>query len=90
MTVAAFKKRDPTEPIISKGTVVFLASDTEEKFPMTIGESKNGQVLCRWHDEVGNLQGDWFYPEELYLPKEDEIAIEFSAEFDAGDAKDGA
>lgn len=80
MTVSTFKKREPTEPLIPRGIVVLLNSDADGKFPMTTGESKNGEVLCRWHDDVGNLQGDWFAPSELSLPApEDEI--EFEAEF---------
>lgn len=80
MTVSAFKKREPTEPLIPRGIVVLLNSDADGNFPMTTAETKNGEVLCRWHDEVGNLQGDWFSPAELsLLAPEDEI--EFQAEF---------
>lgn len=80
MTVSAFKKREPTEPLIPRGIVVLLNSDAEGKFPMTTGETKNGEVLCRWHDEVGNLQGDWFHPAELSTPEEDEV-VSFNADF---------
>ena len=81
MTVSAFKKKDPpSEPPVPKGTVVFLNSDADDKVPMTTSEFKNGQVLCRWHDDVGNLQGDWFYPEELHLEGTEE-EIEFEADF---------
>jgi hypothetical protein len=68
MSVSAFKKKDvPPESPIPKGTVVYLNSDIEDNVPMTTSEFKNGQVLCRWHDDPGCLQGDWFYPEELHL-----------------------
>lgn len=74
MTVSAFKKNTPPEPPVPRGTVVFLNSDTEGAIPMTAGEFKNGEILCRWHDQVGNLQGDWFAPQELNLGEEaDEI-----------------
>ena len=86
MTITTFKKKEPSEPVIEKGLVVFLNSDSDEEFPMTTtGEAKNGQVLCRWHDTVGCLQGDWFYPEELYLQNADEV-VDFQADFEA-DAK---
>ena len=78
MTVSTFKKKDPpNEPPVPIGTVVFLNSDTDGEVPMTAGEFKNGQILCRWHDDVGNLQGDWFSPGELNLGEEivDEIVF---------------
>ena len=87
MTVAAFKKKDTQkEPAVARGLIVFLNSDEEGHIPMTTGDFKNGQVLCRWHDDVGNLQGDWFYPEELHLAdteEVDELEIGFKADFDA-------
>ena len=84
MSVSAFKKREPTELLIPIGQVVLLNSDTEGDFPMTTGETKGGQVLCRWHDTSGILQGDWFHPAELCLPIDDET--EFQADFET-DAK---
>ena len=89
MTVTTFKKKEPND-FIAKGLVVCLNSDVNEEFPMTTtGEVKNGQVLCRWYDTVGCLQGDWFYPAELYLQDtaEDELEIDFNAEFDTDEAK---
>lgn len=80
MTVSTFKKREPTELLVPKGQVVLLNSDADGKFPMTTSETKNGQVLCRWHDDVGNLQGDWFFIEELCVPADDEV-VGFEAEF---------
>jgi len=82
MTIAAFKKKDPpNEPPIPYGTVVFLNSDFDGDKPMTTSEFKNGQVLCRWFDDVGQCQGDWFYPGELHLG-DTELEIEFKPEFE--------
>ena len=78
MTIAAFKKKEPTD-IIPKGTVVLLNSDEEGRF-MTVNESKNGQVYCRWHDDAGALWGEWFFPEEVQIQEEDS-PIEFNADF---------
>ena len=82
MTLAAFKKKDPPDtPPVPKGTVVFLNSDSDDQVPMTTSEFKNGQVLCRWHDDVGNLQGDQgFIREELHLEGTEE-EVEFEADF---------
>lgn len=84
MTTVAFKKKETQkEPTVPRGIVVFLNSDEDGKIPMTTGDFKNGQLLCRWHDEVGNLQGDWFYPEELHLAdaeESDEVDIVFTPE----------
>lgn len=85
MTISAFKKKDP-EDTIEQGLIVCLNSDYEGEFPMTTtGEVKAGQVYCRWYDTSGCLQGDWFYPKELYLQGAEagEVA-DFQPDFDLG------
>jgi uncharacterized protein YodC (DUF2158 family) len=68
MSVAEFKKKEaPSEPIVPVGTVVVLNSDYNDAVPMTIMESKAGKLYCRWWDDAGNLQGDWFFPAELHM-----------------------
>ena len=80
VTVSAFKKKETNEPLVPYGTVVLLNSDIDGSRPMTTGETKGGQVLCRWFDDVGNCQGDWFYPEELHLQDAEEVAFEVDFE----------
>ena len=85
MTVSAFKKKEPPpDPVIPYGTVVFLNSDANDEIPMTTSKIENGQVLCRWHDGGGNLQGDWFYPRELHV-REVETEVDFKPDFDLDD-----
>jgi uncharacterized protein YodC (DUF2158 family) len=85
MTVSTFKKKEVSEVLVPTGAVVYLSSDTEERFPMTIMESKAGKVYCRWFDDPGNLQGDRFFPAELLMEGAEE-EVDFKPEFEV-DAK---
>ena len=89
MTVTPFNKKPSKDQFVQQGLVVFLNSDEEETFPMTTtGEVRNGEIFCRWHDNVGCLQGEWFHPAELYLQGTEEV-VDFEPEFDAKE-NDGA
>jgi hypothetical protein len=80
MSVAEFKKK-VSPSLIPTGTIVFLRSDDGETVPMTIMESKAEKVYCRWFNDLGDLQGDWFAPPELFMAdaKEAEPELEVDA-----------
>ena len=83
MTVTEFKKPVAAgRPPLSRGTVVVLNSDDAGRM-MTVGDAKGGQSYCRWHDDVGVLQGDWFWPEELTVCGP-ESEVVFTEDFSSG------
>ena len=73
--------RAPSRAPLARGTVVVMNSD-DAGWAMTVRDHKNGQVYCRWHDDAGLMQGDWFYPEELTLCTS-ESEVVFTDEFSA-------
>ena len=68
---------------VPRGTVVLLKSDEDGLVKMTVGDYKDGQLLCRWHDDAGALGAEWFSADELMLPGDDEFSIKFEADFSA-------
>ena len=75
---------------VPRGTVVLLKSDEDGLVKMTVGDYKDGQLLCRWHDDAKAPCAEWFSADELMLPSDDEYEVDFAPEFSVDPAPESA